>query len=120
MAKKRTFIPANQQAEKKSMILPREARVRYTNDGRGGTVQYESPETSFDMWYEFAGEGALAIINIPTPQYWEATTKTPLSQRPDILQFIGEQVVRDQASGNGYFLIDDNFMTIYSGRNPAS
>jgi len=95
-------------------------QVRYTNGGRGGTVHYVSAKASFDMWYELAGGNALAIINVPTPQYWEAATKLPLSRRAATLKFIGESVVRDQASGNGYFQIDDNFITIYSGKNPNS
>ncbi|GAB2596049.1 hypothetical protein [Spirosoma areae] len=70
------------------------------------------------MWYELAGGSALAIINIPTPEHWEALTKTPLSQRDAILQFIGEQVLRDQVSTDGYFLTDDNFITLYTGKNP--
>ncbi|WP_232074185.1 hypothetical protein [Spirosoma aureum] len=95
------------------------ARILYTSEGRSGTVHFRSEETSFDMWYEFAGGNALAIINIPTPQYWQQLTKTPLLQRPAILQFIGEQVVRDQVTSEGYFRIDDDFITIYTGREPG-
>src|SRR2546428_539632 len=36
-------------------------QLRYTSQGRAGTVHYITKETSFDMWYEFAGGNALAI-----------------------------------------------------------
>jgi hypothetical protein len=91
-------------------------QVRYTSEGRSGTVHYISNETEFDMWYEFAGGDALAIINVPTPDQWESTTKTPLSRRTPILTFIGEQVVKDQTHGNGSFKIEDDFLTIYPGK----
>ena len=96
------------------------AQVSYTNEGRSGTVHYVSQEASFDMWYELAGGKALAIINIPTAQYWEELTRTSLSQRAAILQFIGESVLRDQVSTEGYFLIEDDFITIYTGKNPLA
>ncbi|UFH57015.1 hypothetical protein [Spirosoma sp. KNUC1025] len=92
-----------------------QAQVRYTSEGRGGTVHYVSSEASFDMWYEFAGGNALAIIDIPPPEYWTARTQLPLSQREEILIFIGNQVVKDHAPG-GSFTLSRNTLTIYSGR----
>lgn len=94
-------------------------QVHYANGGRSGTIYYTSDRTSFDVWYELAMPPALVIIGIPEPRHWEAHTKTPLSERTDILQFIGEQVTKDRLSGDGYFLIEyDNCMTIYPGKNP--
>jgi len=87
--------------------------VRYTSSGRSGTVHYVSKEASFDMWYEFAGGDALAIIKIPTPAEWETETKMALSRRQDVLTFIGQQVVKDQTH-NGSFTIEDDYITIYS------
>jgi hypothetical protein len=89
-------------------------RIRYTSGGRSGTVHYISKETTFDLWYEFAGGKALAIINIPTPQQWEAATKTPLSRRDAILKVIGAQVVKDQTMDEGSFEIGDEVLTIYA------
>ena len=90
-------------------------QVRYTD----GTIYYTSHESSFDMWYEFAMSPAIVIIGIPEPRYWEAQTKTPLSERMDILQFIGERVIQDRLSGAGYARIEqDNIMTIYKGKDP--
>lgn len=94
------------------------AIVHYTSEGRAGTVHYRSPAASFDLWYEFAGGAALAIIDIPTPEQWTARTNTPLSQRLEILQFIGEQVVKDQTHGLGSYTIGHDVLTIYSGPKP--
>ena len=92
-------------------------RVRYTDSGRSGTVHYISKEATLDLSYEFAGGNALAIIDIPKPQNWEAATKTPLSKRDSILNFIGRQVVEDQTQGNGSFEFDEDVLTIYPGKS---
>ena len=92
--------------------------VRYTHDGRGGTIHYTSPETSFAMWYELAMPPAVVIIGITEPRYWEYQTKTPLVRREAILGLIGQQVVNDKLSGNGYCLFDDQIMSICRGKKP--
>jgi hypothetical protein len=89
------------------------ARIRYTSDGRSGNVYFESDETTFDLWWEFAGDDALAIINIPTEKTWEAQTRLPLDKREAFLAFIAAQVIHDQASGRGTYEVSDNFLTIY-------
>ena len=94
------------------------AKLCYTDGGRGGTIHYTSPETSFDMWYELAMAPALVIMGIPESKNWEGQTKNPLAQREDTLRCIGQQVIDDKLSGNGYFLFDDQTMTIHSGRKP--
>ena len=93
-------------------------QLRYTQDGRGGTIYYSSPESSFELWYEFALSPAIVIIGIPEPRYWVGQTKTPLVQRDAMLTFIGEQVIHDKLSGVGYFDYTDNIMTIYKGKDP--
>src|SRR5215471_14734904 len=100
--------------------MPKEppGKVSYTSDGRSGTVHYRSKDANLDLWYEFAGGDALAIIDVPSPEEWEARTKTPLSFRDSILTFIGEQIVKDQTLEKGSFTLDDRFLTIYPGRLP--
>lgn len=94
-------------------------QVSYADGGRSGTIHYSSPESSFDLWYELAMSPAIVIIGIQEPRYWEAQTKTPLAERMSILQFIGEQVIQDRLSGEGYVRIEqDNIMTIYKGKDP--
>jgi len=92
--------------------------VRYSGEGRGGTIHFKSEETSFDMWYELAMPPALIIIGIPEPRHWEARTRIPLSRRTDLLRFIGAQIVKDKLAGDGYVLINDSIMEICKGRNP--
>jgi hypothetical protein len=89
-------------------------RITYTSSGRAGTIHYVSKETSFDLWYEFAGGSALAIIDIPAEQQWEQSTKTPISRRAAILTSIGAQVVKDQTTSGGRFEIGENTLTIFS------
>ena len=89
------------------------ARLRYHTEGRGGTVYYESDAGKFDMWWEFGGGDAIAIINIPSEKHWEAQTNMHIDKRAAVLNYIGDQVVQDQASGNGYFEVSGDFLTIY-------
>lgn len=96
------------------MTLAGNPKIRYENKGRSGTVWFENDQTKFDMWWEFGGGDVLAIINIPSRKNWEKRTNLPLEQRENILHFIGEQVVRDQTSGNHQFEIGDDFLTIRS------
>jgi hypothetical protein len=95
-------------------------QLQYSEDGRGGTIRYTSPETSFDLWYELAMPPALAIIGIHDVKHWEGHTKTPLAQREAILRSIGQQVVNDKLSGNGYYLIEEQTMLICRGKNTTN
>ncbi|HOY04231.1 MAG TPA: hypothetical protein PLO67_02450 [Saprospiraceae bacterium] len=87
-------------------------KIRYSSDGRYGHVHYESPETSFALYYEFGGGNVVACIDIPGPEDWQKHTGLPVAQRDEVLHFIGEQVVHDQARG-GSFKIEGNWMNIY-------
>lgn len=89
------------------------ARLRYSSEGRSGNVYFESEEGTFSMWWEFGGGDAVAIINIPAEQYWEAQTGIPVDKRDQVLAYIGAQVVQDQVSGRGRYEIDANFITIF-------
>ncbi len=89
-------------------------KLRYEDSGRGGTIWYESPDAKFDMWWEFAGGDALAIVDIPTEETWVARTKLPLEQRDKILTFIGEQILVDKISSGGLFIVGDNVITFYA------
>jgi hypothetical protein len=89
------------------------ARITYSQSGRGGTVSFANDDTSFDMWWEFAGGGAAAIVAIPTEEEWERKTKLPVARRADVIQFIAMQILRDQFS-RGHFLVGDSVITFYS------
>jgi hypothetical protein len=90
-------------------------RVHIVSEGRGGTIYFENAHTRFSMWWEFAGGDALALINVPGVDNWEATTKLPLHERAGVLRAIGEHVVRTQTSGRGRYVVDGEFMTVYAG-----
>ena len=68
------------------------------------------------MWWEMAGGQALVIVDIPTDAQWEARTKLPLERRIPTLTFIAEQIVEDQISGQGSFIIGENVITFYDRR----
>ncbi len=98
----------------KRLQLDGSPRLRYENDGRGGTVWFENYDTRFSMWWEFAGGDALVILAVPTRARWEAETQLPLLSRTEILTFIGEQIVVDHISGSGSFIIGENVITFYA------
>lgn len=89
-------------------------KVRYENQGRGGTVWYESAEARFALWWEFAGGEALAIIEAPDADHWETRTGLPRDRRDEVLRFIGERAVAEQTGGRGSFLIGESVLTIFS------
>lgn len=39
--------------------------LRYVHDGRGGTIYFQSEETSLEMWYELAMPPSIIIMGIP-------------------------------------------------------
>lgn len=89
-------------------------QILYSSEGRSGYVWYRSTETEFSLYYEFGGGNCIAGIDIPSPETWESATKLPLSRREEVLNFIGQQVVKDQITGGlGYFKIEGNWLNIY-------
>lgn len=90
-------------------------KISYSSDGRCGQVHYRSKAGNFDMYYEFGGGDVVAGINVPSPKDWVAQTGIPLEQREEVLNLIGQQVVKDQTTnGRGSFKIEGNFLNIYA------
>lgn len=90
-------------------------KISYSSDGRSGQVHYRSKAGNFDMYYEFGGGDVVAGINVPSPKDWVAKTGIPLEQREEVLNLIGQQVVKDQTTnGRGSFKIEGNFLNIYA------
>jgi hypothetical protein len=87
--------------------------LEYINEGRGGSVIFKNDKTRFSMWWEFGGGDAVAIVNIPTEDKWEDYTRLPLSERKSTLNFIGVQIVLDQLSGKGTYIIGQDVITFY-------
>ena len=99
--------------DRKRLVLAGNPTLKYENSGRGGTIWFESEEANFDLWWEFAGSGALVLVGVPRPEHWQARTKLSAVCREEVLTFIGEQIVQDHTAGSGSFLIGDDVMTIY-------
>lgn len=90
--------------------------IRYTNKGRGGTIHFVNGQVSFDLWWEFAGGDAVVIVDIPTKKDWEKRTGLKMDERSATICFIGDQIIKDQLSGNGNYIVGENTITFYSGR----
>ena len=103
----------NKMGMKNRTSLSGNPKLEYDNKGRGGTVLFVNDQTRFDMWWEFAGGEAVAFVNIPNEEKWETYTRLPLSEREATLTFIGEQIISDQFSGNGSYIISEDFITFY-------
>lgn len=94
-------------------IAPPGARVLFRDQGRSGTIIYESPDTRFDLWWEM-GSTTLALVDVPTEEQWTERTGLPLLRRHEVLTFIGEEIVATQAPSGGSFIIGDSVLTIYA------
>jgi hypothetical protein len=97
----------------KSKYMENNPALEYVNQGRGGSVLFKNDMTRFSMWWEFGGGDAVAFVNIPTEDAWEDYTRLPLSERKSTLNFVGEQIIRDQLSGKGSFILGENMITFY-------
>lgn len=81
-------------------------RLSYQSSGRGGTLTYHDHRSTIRFDWEFGGGDCVAIIFVPTPVAWEHQTGRPLAEREQILTFVGEQAVRDQAPSCRFELSD--------------
>lgn len=90
---------------------PQGGKVSFSSSGRSGYVLYESPEGKLNLYYEFGGGDAIAIIDIPTEEKWAAATTIPPEQRMEVLHFIGKTAVQKQTL-NGAYEIQDKWILI--------
>lgn len=81
-------------------------RVIYSQSGRGGTITYQDGETDIPLDWEFGGGNCVVIIFVPTEAQWEKATGLPLSERLPVLEFVAQQVIRDQAPSCRYEISD--------------
>ena len=82
-------------------------KLEYTQEGRGGSIYYTEGAIRIQFGWEFGGGNSVVILFIPETKYWEAQTGTPLYRRDEILKFLCEQVIRDQAPGCKYEIYED-------------
>lgn len=87
--------------------------LRYENLGRGGTIYFDNGEHQFSMWWEFGGRDVVAIVEIPTVEKWKERTGMHVGEMPEMINFIGSQIIKDQFLGVGYYKITDNALLFY-------
>ncbi len=87
-------------------------RIEYESNLRSGSVIYIDKDTRIEFSNEMGGGNCMAYLNIPTEDQWEAATKTTLSRRNEILEYIA-QVVQLQQASSCYFEIKENEIGFY-------
>ena len=81
-------------------------QVAYFNEGRGGHILYTNNGQTIKFEFDFGAGNCVVIIYIPTIERWENETKTNISYRQEILNFLCQQVIKDQARGCDYIITD--------------
>ena len=76
--------------------------LEYEGTFRGGTITYIEGDLRIPFSHEMYGGKYHFGIDIPSKSQWEARTKTPLSRRQEIIEFLAETVQREQASSWQY------------------
>lgn len=88
--------------------------MTYTQDGRGGKIYYQNGDVFIDFDWEFATGNAVVFFPVPDENSWERRTKTPLSSRDEILNFVAKKVITDKAPGCHFRIFLDR-ITIFRG-----
>jgi hypothetical protein len=96
------------------LLGDRMANVYYDNKGKAGDVYFNWDGIVLKFPFEFGGGNVLAIIDVPSPEHWVAKTGLPVDQRNQVLDFIAQRVIRDQAPNHLYEITDD-YINILSG-----
>lgn len=87
-------------------------KLSYISLGRGGYVIYHDDQGEIKFDYEFGGGDCVAIIFVPEPYHWHNLTGRNEGERLQILTFVAEQAIRDQAPGCRYE-ISDKFIELW-------
>lgn len=87
-------------------------KISYEGTFRAGTIIYHEGDLRIEFYHEMGGGNCMFYIDIPTEASWEASTKTPLERRQEILEFVAETVRREQASSTHY-VIEDTSIGFY-------
>ena len=84
--------------------------LTYKDLGRSGYVIFHKDKFVYDFPWEFGGGDALVVIEVPTEPHWEAATGLPLSERAEILEYMGRQVTDEKARGHRYEVKHDSIV----------
>src|SRR5687767_9381944 len=89
-----------------------EQKLEYINEGRGGYVIYKDEHGEIKLCFEYGGGNCVVIIYVPSTNEWASKTKRPLTQRQEVLSFVAEQSIKDQAP-NCYYGLSDICIEIF-------
>ncbi len=81
-------------------------RIEFEGTYRSGYVMYIEGDIRIRFLHEMYGGKYKFGIEIPSESQWEIQTKTPLSRRQDIIEFLAQTVQRQQASSWQYEIRD--------------
>lgn len=73
--------------------------VDILEQGRSGTVQYREPSGTIAWSWEFGGNEVIASIFVGKDADWSARHPWALGRRAEILQRVGDEVIRQRAPG---------------------
>ncbi len=88
-------------------------RIEYEGNGRSGTIIYIDSEIRIEFIHEMGGGNCMLYIELPSLVQWETQTKTPLSARKEILEFVAATVQAQQASNCNYEIREDAIVFNY-------
>jgi len=88
-------------------------RIEFEGNFRSGKIIYTEGETRIEFIHEMGGGNCMFYIEIPTEKQWEAHTKTALSRRKDILEYIARWVQVRQASNCNVGIKNDSIVYTY-------
>jgi len=81
-----------------------EQKLKYINEGRGGYVIYKDEVGELKFFFEYGGGNCVVIIYVPSANEWTNKTNRPLTQRQNVLTFVAERSISDQAHNCFYVL----------------
>ena len=81
-------------------------KLEYKSYGKEGAVIYHEGERSILFYMELGGNNCVFFLRIPTEEEWESVASFSLSEREEILRFVAEGTLRDQASSCTYTITD--------------
>jgi hypothetical protein len=91
--------------------------VDIKTSGRGGQIVYRETEHTITFDWEFAMSPALALAWGPAHAEWEQTCPWAAGRQAAIYEFVGSEVVRQQAPGGRFECdLERGELTIFSAR----
>lgn len=97
----------------KRTLLEGNPKLSFGGDRDGYSINFESLEGSFSMWWNMGTGDTVGLFGVPNPEQWEAQTNIPLSRRELVLTYISEWVLDEMDCGQGSFLIGQDVVTVY-------